>query len=336
MTELPESVGELRFFTAVSSGVGTITSAIQLYLSFNSISALPPSLFVSLTNLTVLSIRHNMITSLPPAVSNLVHLQELSLGGNRFSFLPAEILTLGRLTLLNVSNNPFLTDPRTFLDSQHALALSKLLPGPLHHAYSQNAISSKVTGGSPPHYHSNRSSSRGASRSRSASLGTEQPPSSNAVEERVPDFVLRYHRAYSNHQHFSDLRRPRAQRIPSLLELCLRQIAREKTANRAHPATHGHGSDLLLPASIKYLLAVPPRQCFSCQTPVVTWYIRDIQIKETLSVTVPLEFAFCSPACFFIFASQQAAFPPPDAQQPADHPNPNGTAVAPPQPPPPE
>ncbi|KAG8836694.1 hypothetical protein FRC18_010841 [Serendipita sp. 400] len=82
---------------------------VQLYLSGNFISSLPSELF-RVENLTVLSLRKNRLTHIPPAIGGLRNLAELAIGGNSIAFLPSEIEKLP-LKALNLHPNKWLECP---------------------------------------------------------------------------------------------------------------------------------------------------------------------------------------------------------------------------------
>jgi hypothetical protein len=84
--------------------------ALKLYLSANTLLKAPGSLF-SLEYLTVLSLRSNKITELPPALGRLRNLKSLNLSLNRLRWLPGELLDLmaypSKLETLLIYPNPF-------------------------------------------------------------------------------------------------------------------------------------------------------------------------------------------------------------------------------------
>lgn len=82
---------------------------LQLYLSGNKISYLPPQLF-TLQNLSVLSLRGNRLTYLPGEICRLKNLKELNISLNRLTYLPWEIRDMN-LDKLLVYPNPFLSEP---------------------------------------------------------------------------------------------------------------------------------------------------------------------------------------------------------------------------------
>jgi hypothetical protein len=86
---------------------------IELYLSSNSLRALPRAMF-DVSYLTTLSLRNNKLRELPPAIGQLRSLRDLNIAQNSLRFLPAELLDLvadirtTRLLHLHVHPNPFL------------------------------------------------------------------------------------------------------------------------------------------------------------------------------------------------------------------------------------
>lgn len=69
-----------------------LTPDIKLFLAGNGLRDLPEELFF-LGNTTVLSLRNNELTELPPAISRLRRLQELNIAGNYLKFLPWELFS---------------------------------------------------------------------------------------------------------------------------------------------------------------------------------------------------------------------------------------------------
>lgn len=82
--------------------------ALRLYLSNNTIRTFPSEI-LSLTNLRVLSLRHNKLTWIPPALATLPHLEHLNIAGNKLKRLPFELLRLyERSPFAMIANpNPF-------------------------------------------------------------------------------------------------------------------------------------------------------------------------------------------------------------------------------------
>lgn len=121
----PSFASKTRSFSRTQSIVdsGKERHVLQLYLSGNMISALPPQLF-TLQNLSVLSLRGNQLTYLPGEICRLRNLRELNISLNRLTFLPWEIrhMTLEKLQLYP---NPFLPEPsRPFKPTHSGRTLS--------------------------------------------------------------------------------------------------------------------------------------------------------------------------------------------------------------------
>jgi hypothetical protein len=86
---------------------------IELYLSTNSLRALPRALF-EIDHLITLSLRNNQLTELPPAIGQLRNLRSLNIAQNSLRFLPSELLDLvanvrtAGLLHFHAHPNPFL------------------------------------------------------------------------------------------------------------------------------------------------------------------------------------------------------------------------------------
>lgn len=83
----------------------------KLFLYKNSLSRLPKELF-NLNHLTVLSLRANRLTEIPPIILKMINLQELNVSQNSLKCLPMELLELmysptSRLETLHIFPNPF-------------------------------------------------------------------------------------------------------------------------------------------------------------------------------------------------------------------------------------
>ncbi|KAF8075002.1 hypothetical protein FPV67DRAFT_1777739 [Lyophyllum atratum] len=102
---IPRFLQRARSAAAISFGLPR--EKLQLFLSTNSISSLPLSLF-SLQNLTVLSLRNNRLKYIPPEIVGLKNLQELNIAQNKIEYLPAEMLQMTLKT--------FYVYPNSFID----------------------------------------------------------------------------------------------------------------------------------------------------------------------------------------------------------------------------
>ncbi|KAK9365906.1 hypothetical protein V1509DRAFT_631413 [Lipomyces kononenkoae] len=122
---IPDEIEDLRNLVVLDSGfaghqdAGPLRQDVEIYLSNNNISEIPPRLF-NVENITVLSLRNNRLTAIPNAIYRLRNLQNLSLGGNELHYLPAQILQLEQLHVLTVHPNPLrsLPDNATLRESK--------------------------------------------------------------------------------------------------------------------------------------------------------------------------------------------------------------------------
>lgn len=115
LTELPESLGQLKLFAldlshnrlkALPESLSRLTRLLLLDLSHNQLTTLPESLS-HLTRLEELSLQNNQLTALPESVSQLIRLESLDLSDNRLIDLPASLAQLDNLSRLDVEGNPF-------------------------------------------------------------------------------------------------------------------------------------------------------------------------------------------------------------------------------------
>ncbi|KAI9703239.1 MAG: hypothetical protein M1836_007804 [Candelina mexicana] len=95
---------------------------LHVFLSNNLLRSLPMGLF-DLEMLSVLSLRGNELTEIPPVIDRLSNLKELNISGNQLRFLPWEILTLirgGKLETLILGTNQLVqVDQFSMPDSKH-------------------------------------------------------------------------------------------------------------------------------------------------------------------------------------------------------------------------
>ncbi|RXG57686.1 Ras suppressor protein 1 [Armadillidium vulgare] len=62
---------------------------------------------VSMENVTRLTLTHNKLISVPPAIANLINLEILNLFNNWLEELPTTISSLNKLRILNVGYHKF-------------------------------------------------------------------------------------------------------------------------------------------------------------------------------------------------------------------------------------
>lgn len=84
--------------------IGNLSNLILLRLEFNHLSSLPPEIG-NLANLIQLDLWSNDLTSLPPEIGNLSSLSFLELADNNLASLPPEIGNLSNLKILRLWNN---------------------------------------------------------------------------------------------------------------------------------------------------------------------------------------------------------------------------------------
>ena len=70
-----------------------LTPELQIFLSANRLQQIPREIF-DLENLTVLSLRNNLLTEVSPAIRHCTGLKELNVASNQLQWLPFDILTL--------------------------------------------------------------------------------------------------------------------------------------------------------------------------------------------------------------------------------------------------
>jgi CCR4-NOT transcription complex subunit 6 len=87
------------------SGLFSFSFLINLYLNHNSLSSIPPQI-AGLKHLQLLDLSGNQLTSLPPELGLLTRLKELYLFDNQLTTLPYELGTLHQLQTLGIEGNP--------------------------------------------------------------------------------------------------------------------------------------------------------------------------------------------------------------------------------------
>ncbi|CAL8356519.1 unnamed protein product [Lota lota] len=90
--------------TALPASFSSLSLLVDLDISFNQLSLLPPCL-LTLPLLSSLLLGHNRLSSLPPDLGRLSSLRYLSLLGNRLLALPPSLGQLRALQTLDVSHN---------------------------------------------------------------------------------------------------------------------------------------------------------------------------------------------------------------------------------------
>ncbi|XP_006457329.1 hypothetical protein AGABI2DRAFT_79322 [Agaricus bisporus var. bisporus H97] len=88
-----------------SSGLFSFTFLVTLYLNHNALSSIPPEI-AKLRHLELLDLSGNNLTSLPPELGMLTQLKELYVFDNHLSTLPPEVGSLHHLQTFGVEGNP--------------------------------------------------------------------------------------------------------------------------------------------------------------------------------------------------------------------------------------
>lgn len=96
---------------SLPAGVGALEWLVNLNMSHNKLSSVPPELF-ELPGLKKVDFSFNCLSSLPDNVGYAPELVHLSLNDNRFATLPPSLDQLGSLQVLEVNNNDLQELPR--------------------------------------------------------------------------------------------------------------------------------------------------------------------------------------------------------------------------------
>ncbi|KAG6817489.1 hypothetical protein H0H87_008114 [Tephrocybe sp. NHM501043] len=88
-----------------TSGLFTFTFLINLYLNHNALTSVPPQI-AKLRHLELLDLSGNHLTTLAPELGMLTQLKELYLFDNQITNIPSELGTLHQLKTLGVEGNP--------------------------------------------------------------------------------------------------------------------------------------------------------------------------------------------------------------------------------------
>lgn len=88
-----------------NSGLFTFTFLTTLYLNHNNLTTIPPEI-TRLRHLELLDLSGNSLLKVPPEIGMLTSLKELYLFDNHLTTLPAELGTLHQLQTLGIEGNP--------------------------------------------------------------------------------------------------------------------------------------------------------------------------------------------------------------------------------------
>ena len=121
LTSLPPAITSLTTLTKQTNLVSgmldhgeNLEAELRLFLGANVFRRLPQEV-LDLTNLRLLSLRHNKLTSLPPGIRTLINLETLNIAGNKLTCLPFEVMELVRfhhLKTITAEPNPWLPRPK--------------------------------------------------------------------------------------------------------------------------------------------------------------------------------------------------------------------------------
>src|SRR3954464_4751565 len=96
-----------RLTMEVFDVISQVTTLRELKLAENTLEGALPSSIASLSQLEILELQGNKLTSLPTEIRELVHLRTLNISGNKLSALPSELFTSGSMIELFAGNNAF-------------------------------------------------------------------------------------------------------------------------------------------------------------------------------------------------------------------------------------
>ncbi|KAI9571806.1 Endonuclease/exonuclease/phosphatase [Boletus coccyginus] len=109
-----------------SSGLFTFTFLINLYLNHNALSSIPPEI-AKLRHLELLDLSGNNLSSVPSELGMLTQLKELYLFDNNLVTLPPELGSLHQLQTLGVEGNPLDAALKTIVQKDGTPALISFL-----------------------------------------------------------------------------------------------------------------------------------------------------------------------------------------------------------------
>lgn len=99
-----------------------------------------PAILFDFDNLRVLSVRHNDLTEIPPAIGRLRNLESLNVANNKLQYLPYEVLELirfGKLSYLLAEPNPWIAAQSSEMcTATDDIPVQRILPlqnGTIHH-----------------------------------------------------------------------------------------------------------------------------------------------------------------------------------------------------------
>ena len=115
-TTVPSEIGNLTNLTLLSLNSNKLTTPWRAD-PLNPFGRIVPSEICNLTNLTQLDLRCNKLTNLQSEICNLTNLTQLSLNDNQLKNLPSEICNLTNLTYLSLCNNKLTNELKIQINS---------------------------------------------------------------------------------------------------------------------------------------------------------------------------------------------------------------------------
>ncbi|KAF9501702.1 glucose-repressible alcohol dehydrogenase transcriptional effector [Pleurotus eryngii] len=109
-----------------SSGLFSYSFLINLYLNHNALTSVPPEIS-KLRHLEMLDLSGNLLTVLPPELGMLTFLKELFVFDNMISTIPHELGTLHQLQTLGVEGNPLEATFKSIIQKDGTAALISYL-----------------------------------------------------------------------------------------------------------------------------------------------------------------------------------------------------------------
>lgn len=109
-----------------TSGLFTFPFLINLYLNHNALTTIPPEI-ARLRHLEVLDLSGNNLQTLPPEMGMLTKLKELYLFDNHIATIPPELGTLHQLQTLGIEGNPLEPSLKAIVQKEGTPALISFL-----------------------------------------------------------------------------------------------------------------------------------------------------------------------------------------------------------------
>lgn len=109
-----------------NSGLFSFTFLVTLYLNHNALTSVPPEI-AKLRHLELLDLSGNNLTSLPPELGMLTQLKELYVFDNHLSTLPSELGSLHQLQTLGIEGNPLDAHLKSLVQKEGTPALVSYL-----------------------------------------------------------------------------------------------------------------------------------------------------------------------------------------------------------------